>query len=428
MTSGARAAPAAETGRTPNAGPPRWSLSLRIAFRFAFSYFLLYCAPFPLTWIPYGELAGQWVEGFWHALVPWVAAHVLHLPRPITIFENGSGDTTYNWVQVGCFLAIAILATVLWSLLDRKRPSYDRLYRWSRLYLRLWLASILCSYGASKVIQLQFPPPLLSTLIVPYAQHSPMGLLWTFMGMSKAYNAFAGSAEMLAGILLLIPRFTTLGALLCVAVMSNVFMLNMSYDVPVKLFSFHLLAAALILAGPDLANMAQFFVFKRAARLTIDRPFFSNRRLNLAGLILQLLFAAFLVGSDLVGDFSYLQNQGAPNHPVLYGVWSVARANVDWKQIVFDDYGVFAAQSREGSMQYYSQKTNAAARSITISGYRDPHAGGVLRFIQTPPNQLRVWGHLGRRPIVAVLHRVDESTFLLTHRGFHWISEHPFNR
>src|SRR5580698_2591927 len=80
-------------------------------------------------------------------------------------------------------------------------------------------------------------------------------------------------------------------------------------------------------------------------------------------------------GSDLVGDFSYLQNQGAPNHPVLYGVWSVARANVDWKQIVFDDYGVFAAQSREGSMQYYSQKTNAAARSITISGYRDPHAG-----------------------------------------------------
>ncbi|MFY9708641.1 MAG: hypothetical protein WAK88_00555 [Candidatus Cybelea sp.] len=428
MTSGASPAPAAESGPTVNAAPAlRWSLSLRIAFRFAFSYFLLYCAPFPLTWIPYLNQAEEWVSGFWHAIVPWVAAHVLHLPRPITIFENGSGDTTYNWIQVGCFLVTAIIATVLWSVLDRKRPSYDRLYRWSRLYLRLWLASILCSYGASKVIQLQFSPPLLSALIVPYAQHSPMGLLWTFMGMSRAYNFFAGSAEMLAGILLVIPRFTTLGALLCVAVMSNVFMLNMSYDVPVKLFSFHLLVAALILAGPDFANMAEFFVFKRTARLTIDRPFFSNRRLNLAGLILQLLFAAFLVGTDLIGDFSYLQNEGA-NRSVLYGVWSVGRANADWKQIVFDDYSVFAVQSREGSMRYYTQKINAARRTITISSYHDPHSGGVLRFIEMPPNQLRLWGHLGGRRIAAALNRVDDSKFLLTHRGFHWISEYPFNR
>jgi len=409
-----------------NGGPPTWSLPLRIAFRFAFTYFLLYCAPFPITWIPYADRVGQWLEGFWHAVVPWVAAHVLHLPRPIIIFENGSGDTTYNWIQVGCFLIAAITATVVWSILDRKRPSYDRLYRWSRLYLRLWLGSVMCSYGASKVIQSQFPPPMLSSLIVPYGQHSPMGLLWTFMGTSKAYNVFAGSAEMLAGILLLVPRFTTLGALFCAAVLSNVFMLNMSYDVPVKLFSFHLLAAALIIAGPDLANLTRFFVFRRAARLTIDRPFFSSRRLNLAGLILQLLFAAFLVGTDL---YVSLQNQvTAADHPLLYGIWSVGRANVDWQRIVFDGYGILAVQSREGSMRYYFEKTNAARRTITISSYRDPHSGGVLRFSQMPPNRLRLWGHIGGRRIVAALQRIDESKFPLLRRGFHWISEYPFNR
>jgi uncharacterized membrane protein YphA (DoxX/SURF4 family) len=409
-----------------NAAPPMWSLSLRIAFRFAFTYFLLYCAPFPLTWIPYADQTGQWVDGFWHAVVPWVAAHVLHLPHRITIFENGSGDTTYNWLQVVCFLAIAATATVFWSLLDRKRASYDRLYRWSRLYLRLWLGSVLCSYGASKVIQSQFPPPMLSSLIVPYAQHSPMGLLWTFMGTSRAYNVFAGSAEMLVGILLLVPRFTTLGALLCAAVMSNVFMLNMSYDVPVKLFSFHLLVAALILAGPDFVNLNRLFVLRLAGRLTIDRPFFSSRRLNLAGLILQLLLAAFLVGTDIYGS---LQNQiAAADRPALYGIWSVGRANVDWHQIVFDDYGILAVQSREGSMRYYLQKTNAARRTITISSYRDSHSGGVLRFIQIPPNRLRLWGHLGTRRIVATLRRVDESKFPLLRRGFHWISEYPFNR
>jgi hypothetical protein len=79
-------------------------------------------------------------------------------------------------------------------------------------------------------------------------------------------------------------------------------------------------------------------------------------------------------------------------------------------------------------MQYYFQKTNAARRTITLSRYHSSHSAGVLRFIQMPPNQLRLWGQIGRRRIVADLHRVDESKFLLLHRGFHWISEHPFNR
>jgi uncharacterized membrane protein YphA (DoxX/SURF4 family) len=400
--------------------------SKAIAFRFAFTYFLLYCAPFPLTWIPYANQTGEWVNALWHVVVPWVAAHVLHLSTRITIFENGSGDTTYNWLQVGCFLAIATLATILWSILDRKRQEYDRLYRWSRLYLRLWLGSVMCSYGASKVIQTQFPPPMLSTLIVPYAQHSPMGLLWTFMGMSQLYNVFAGSAEMLAGILLLIPRFTTIGALCCAAVMSNVFMLNMSYDVPVKLFSFHLLVAAIVLAGPDLANVYRFFVFRRPAQLTIDRPFFANARLNLAGLVAQLLFAAFLVGSDLFASFQYRLTPA--DRPVLYGVWSVDRANVDWRRVVFDDYGIFAVQPREGAMQYYLEKTDAARRTITIASYRHPHSGGTLRFSRAQPDELHLWGRLGGRRVGATMTRVDESKFLLTHRGFHWISEYPFNR
>lgn len=304
---------------------PKWPLSLRVAFRFAFVYWLLYCIPFPFTWIPYADATSDWVGTVWHAMVVWVAAHVLHT-APITVFENGSGDTTYNWILVGCFLVIASVTSVVWSVLDRKRQSYDRLYRWWRLYLRLWVGAFLCSYGADKVIQSQFPSPMLHTLLVPYAQHSPMGLLWTFMGVSKPYNVFAGSAEMLSGILLLIPRFTTLGALLCAAVMSNVFMLNMSYDVPVKLFSFHLLLGAVILAGPDVANLARFFVMRSTSQLTIDRPFFADARLNKTGLAAQLVFAAFLVGTDL---YQSLQYQSTAERPVLYGIWSVGSANVD---------------------------------------------------------------------------------------------------
>src|SRR5581483_2199444 len=197
----------------------------------------------------------------------------------------------------------------------------------------------------------------------------------------------------------------------CAAVMSNVFMLNMSYDVPVKLFSFHLLVAALILAGPDLANMTRFLVLRQPAQLAIDRPFFGDPRLNLAGLIAQLLFAAFLVGSDLYLSF---QNQlTTADRPLLYGVWSVGRANADWRQIVFDYYGAFVVQSQRGDLEYYSEKTNAAERTITISGYGKHPLHGVLRFRQAPANLLRLWGRFGDRRVIATLHRVDESKFLL---------------
>ncbi len=74
-----------------------------------------------------------------------------------------------------------------------------------------------------------------------------MGLLWTFMGYSKTYNLFTGLVEFTAGALLFIPRLSTLGSLLSVGALANVLLLNLSYDVPVKLYSFNLLLMGLFL-------------------------------------------------------------------------------------------------------------------------------------------------------------------------------------
>src|SRR5947199_1204250 len=104
------------------------------------------------------------------------------------------------------------------------------------------------SFGAYKVIKSQFPAPSLDRLLEPYGDSSPMGLLWTFMGASKAYTIFGGFAEMLGGALLTVRRTTLLGALVCIGVITNIVMLNFSYDVPVKLYSTHLLLMAIFLA------------------------------------------------------------------------------------------------------------------------------------------------------------------------------------
>jgi hypothetical protein len=281
-----------------------WSPAARTGFRFAFLYFVLYNFPSPLQLLPFLQRPLAKYDEIWNKLVPWVGKHALGLN--ITVLPNGSGDTTFNYVQVLLYLVLAIFGVVLWSLLDSRRPNYQKLFCGLNLYLQITLGAWLIVYGAMKVIQSQMPPPRLSMLVEPYGESSPMGLLWNFMGASRAYNAFAGGSEMLAGLLLLVPGLTTLGALLAIAVMSNVFMLNMCYDVPVKLFSLHLLLMAVFLVAPDLRRLADLFVFKRKVELSPTPPLFHRTWLNRSLIAAQLMFALAITVSCLYESYHYV--------------------------------------------------------------------------------------------------------------------------
>src|SRR4029078_2028641 len=205
----------------------------------------------------------QKYNDFWQAIVPWVGKHLLHLSYDITVFQNGSGDTTFNYVQALSLLTLAALATAIWSALDRRRLNYEKVYQWLRLYVRFSLARDMIGYGALKIIPLQMPAPYLTRLIEPYGDSSPMGILWTFIGASKGFEIFTGSAEMLGGVLLILPRTTMLGALICLADTIQIFVLNMCYDVPVKLYSFHLLVMSVILLLPEFRRLMNMFLFNR---------------------------------------------------------------------------------------------------------------------------------------------------------------------
>src|SRR5207244_10396463 len=138
----------------------------------------------------------------WHQIVPWVGAHILRLTRPITVIGE-SADSTYENVKVLCFVLIAALATVVWSMLDRRRISYAKLDQWLRLYVRIVLACAMFVYGGDKVIPSQMTPPSLSTLMQPFGDLTPYQLLWSFIGAGTPYQVFAGVVEMPAGTLIL---------------------------------------------------------------------------------------------------------------------------------------------------------------------------------------------------------------------------------
>ena len=65
---------------------------------------------------------------------------------------------------------------------------------------------------------------------------------------------------------------------------------------------------------------------------------------------------------------------------------------------------------------------------LTHAKAKDPKSRSVLSYEQPGPEILTVAGAIDGQKITARLRRIDESKFQLVSRGFHWISERPFNR
>jgi len=421
---------------------PRWNLAKRVAFRLAFAYFVLYIIPFPVDSLPFASALVEKYNSLWQAIVPWVGKHVLRLSYDITVFTNGSGDTTFNYVQVLCFLTLAVVAAAAWSALDRRRPGYERLHQWLRLYVRFSLASAMIGYGAFKVIPLQMPAPYLTRLIQPYGDSSPMGLLWTFIGASKGFEIFTGCAEMLGGVLLIFPRTTLLGALVCLADTTLIFILNMCYDVPVKLYSFHLLVLSIFLLAPDLRRLADLFLFNRGVEAARHLQLFRRKWLNRSALALQVLFGAYLIGWSFYQGYEQwkVYGGGAPKSP-LYGIWSVDEFAVDeqvrpplltdatrWQRVIFQSPGSLTVQPMSGPNQRFSLDLKMEDRTLSLGKQGDPEWKAGFSFEELEPGLIKLQGEFDGRKTQAKLVRIDESKFLLRSRGFNWIQEAPFNR
>src|SRR5579863_9950866 len=105
--------------------------------------------------------------------------------------------------------------------------------------------------------------------------------------------------EIAGGLLLLFPRTVTLGSLVSLADMTFVFTLNMTYDVPVKLLSFHLILLSLFLLAPRLQSLASFFLLDRATEPTPRTRLFRSLRANRIALAVQVVFALWLVAANI---------------------------------------------------------------------------------------------------------------------------------
>jgi hypothetical protein len=285
------------------------------------------------------------------------------------------------------------------------------------------------------------PEPNLSTLLEHAGDSSPMHMLWTFMGASPLYAFFAGAVEVLGGVLLVVPQFTLLGALITAAAMTNVLMLNLGYDVPVKIFTTNLVLMAVILLLPDLRRLADVFVLEREAPPRQPRALFRRRWLNQVALALQLLFGLGLLTADLYHRHRDAENIVSIRHSTpLYGVWTVEEFSADgellpplltdgfrWHRLIVDAPGGATVESMRDTQHAFSAEIDPGRQLLTL---KKPGEAWRADFLYTRPaaDELMLQGRLDGRAVAIKLHRSDPTQFLLLNRGFHWINEVPLNR
>ena len=417
-----------------------WSLPKRFGFRFLGVYLALYCPPFLLGFIPGGEFVAAALSSVWRAIIPWIGQRVFGLE--ITVFTNGSGDTTFDYLMHLTMAVFAAVAAVVWTLLERGHRSHPKLAPWVGTAVRFTLAFSMISYGCVKVLPSQFGLPRLDRLLQPFGDASPMGLVWTFMGASPAYTSFTGLAELVSGLLLTLRRTALLGALIAIGVMSNVVMINYCYDVPVKLYSSHLLAMAVALALPHARRLVDLFVRQRPTEPVPFQRLFASPTWHRAALVLRTALVLAVAGGSLWSAHQgrVLYGNLAPKSP-LYGVWNVTEFTLDgearpplltdterWRRLVFDRPESISIHPMEGRRLVFKSALDPEKGSLELTKFDDEAWKASFSYHAISDGVMELNGELDGKKVAAKLERLDPSTFLLRSRGFHWINEMPFNR
>lgn len=409
----------------------QWSKSEKILFRFFFTYFVLF--------LLFMHDIGNFFTFFLSKIVPWFGKTIFNIDYEIKSAFTGSSDTTYNYILIFTICLFSVLSTVIWSLLDRNKANYKKLYYWLTVFLRFYLGLMLISYGMAKIIKTQFPYPSYNRLNQTYGDSSPMGLAWTFLGFSKGYNLFMGFAEV-AAVLLFFRRTLTFGLIITVATLANVVAINFFYDVPVKIVSSNLMLMALFLLAYNFKDLFQFFFLKKPVQIReIEKPKLKNW-LNKTFIVLKIIIVFLAIPYNLYSRIGmdsksplkgYYEVKNFEVNDSIYSISDTTKFKITkWKDMLIESKQWLRIKKEDDKTSWYGIDLNEEKNKLKLTGYRDTTEVYNFKYKEIDTANFIVRGSLKSDSIYIKFKKTKDyrKNYLLTNRGFHWINERPFNR
>lgn len=204
---------------------------------------------------------------------------VISIPFPFSFFPNWkytNSDTLLLYKVVAEIFVTSLIAGIVLSKLIKEK---ERFLQFIYVFISFVLAYFLLQYGFDKIFKSQFYFPEPNTLHTPIGQLSKDILFWSSMGSSYWYNLFMGSIEIFPALLLLNSKTRLLGAFISLGVLLNVWAINMSFDITVKLLSSVLLIMSLFILSFSWRKLYLFFTEKEVKNKKLDIQLLPNHPL-----------------------------------------------------------------------------------------------------------------------------------------------------
>ena len=221
------------------------------------------------------------------------------------------------------------------------------------------------------------------------------------------------------------------------AAMTNVVLLNFAYDVPVKLFSSHLLALAALVALPDLGPLGRFFAggqrLTRAAHAS--GPLLARPSLNRTiAIVRTLLVLAYFAGELREAQRTRRIFAIAPV-PAVYGVWHVEEFAINgtprpplltdstrWWHLCFDHMPLVSVQTADQKFTAFRATYDELNGTVSLSDFDSRAPIATFHYTRPGSDVLQLTGTLNGQPIAAKARRVELATFKLS-RPMRWMHE-----
>lgn len=198
---------------------------------------------------------------------------------------------------VGLGLLSALLFPFIWHYLEQKQKiNSEKVYGFLYTGIRYCIAFNIASFGWKKIYGLQFIVPA-AIANLPMNQQSGEWLTWFYFGHSQAFGIIIAVIQIVGGYLLLFRRTLLLGSMILFALLSNLTLINIFYQMNAGalLQSLVLTICVLYLILLDYKKLVFFFLKTKSnlPSLRFNSVFVKNI-VRLSAIVLSLLFTIYL--------------------------------------------------------------------------------------------------------------------------------------
>jgi hypothetical protein len=358
--------------------------------RFTTLFVLLFTltVPFPTYFLP---VAGTVFQAWLTAVNNWAAINIWGISGQFTAEIISDSTGFYMHLVHLCIVSILLSALSLWKW--KKALADLRIFYVLQLICAYLLAFFLFKYGFEKVFKHQFYQPEPNTLFTPVGYLSKDILFWTTIGASYSYSVFLGLLEVLPAFLLLHRRTRLLGALIAFGVLTHVLVINLSFDISVKVLSGYLLLLSIGVLAPYRKQLFAFFWLRSGTipphtLADFEKPKTTIQRVVKAGIAGLILFESLFLYFN-TGNF----NDDLAPRPTLHGAYTITGFQTvgdsvsvlgklsDIQRIFIHRRGYLIVQHQNGSMHDYKAFAGETSQRITLW-----QASGKLDILVTTDN------------------------------------------